>query len=141
MAKPRIFRLSGSGSGSVLGPLESEIMEVIWDEGRALSVGNVHLALTKQGREISYSAIKAVLNNLANKGRLKKSREGKVTYFRAATSREAFDAQVVATVVRSLKRNFGSAVIAELVDQLAVDQGTVLEFERLIAQRKSELKS
>lgn len=141
MAKARIFRLSGSGPAAVLGPLESEIMEVVWKAERALAVGDVHRALTKQGREISYSAVKAVLNNLAEKRRVKKTREGKATYFKAATSREAFDAQVVATVVRSLKRNFGSAAIAELVDQLAVDKETISEFERLIAQRKSELKS
>jgi predicted transcriptional regulator len=140
MAKARVFRLSGSGSGAVLGPLESQIMEVIWKEGRALAVSDVHHTLTDRGREISYSAVKAVLNNLAGKKRVKKSCEGKITFFKAATSREAFDAQVVADVVRSLKRNFGSAAIAELVDQLAVDEETVSQFERLIAQRKSDLK-
>ena len=94
-----------------------------------------------RGRTISYSAVKAVLNNLTGKKRLTKTRQGKVTFFAAATSREAFEAKVVSTVVRSLKRNFGTAAIAELVDQLAVDEETISEFERLIAQRKSELKS
>lgn len=116
-------------------------MEVIWRDGGALSVGDVRHALCKRGRTISYSAVKAVLNNLTGKKRLTKTREGKVTFFTAATSREAFEAQVVSTVVRSLKRNFGAAAIAELVDQLAVDEETISEFERLIAQRKSELKS
>ena len=136
-----VFIPSRSGPSAVLGPLEGKIMEVIWREGGALSVGDVQHALCKRGRTISYSAVKAVLNNLTGKKRLTKTREGKVTFFTAATSREAFEAQVVSTVVRSLKRNFGTAVIAELVDQLAVDEQTLLEFERLIAQRKSELKS
>jgi predicted transcriptional regulator len=136
-----VFIPSRSGASAVLGPLEGKIMEVIWREGRALSVGDVHRALCKRGRTISYSAVKAVLNNLTGKRRLTKTREGKVTFFTAATSREAFEAQVVSTVVRSLKRNFGSVAIAELVDQLAVDEETISEFERLIAQRKSELKS
>ena len=87
----------------------------------------------------SRSAVKAVLNNLADKARLIKTREGKVTYFAAAASREAFDAQVVSTVVSSLKRNFGPAVIAQLVDELAVDRATLEEFERVIAERKAEL--
>ena len=116
-------------------------MEVIWREGRSVSVGDVHRALLKRGRAISYSAVKAVLNNLTAKKRLNKTREGKVTFFTAASSREAFEARVVSTVVRSLKRNFGTTVIAELVDQLAVDEKTVAEFERLIAQRRAELKS
>ena len=116
-------------------------MDVIWKEGRALSVPDVHRALTGAGRAISYSAVKAVLNNLADKDRLAKTRQGKATFFAAAKSREVFEAQVVSTVVQSLKRNYGAAVIAQLVDELAVDQETLSEFERVIAQRKSELKS
>ena len=135
------FIPSRSGPRAALGPLEAKIMEVIWREDRALSVGDVHRALCKRGRIISYSAVKAVLNNLTGKKHLNKGREGKVTFFSAAISREDFDAQVVSSVVRSLKRNFGSAAIAELVDQLAVDEETIAELERLIAQRKSELKS
>ena len=135
-----IFRSSRSGPATVLGPLESEIMKVIWKKGQVLSVGDVHLALTGRGRDISYSAVKAVLNNLADKAHLTKTRQSKVTLFAAEVSREAFDANVISVVVRSLKRNYGSAVITELVDQLAVDKKTIAEFERLIAQRKSELK-
>jgi predicted transcriptional regulator len=136
-----VFRSSRSGPATVLGPLEGAIMKVIWRNAHALCVGDVHRALNGRGRSISYSAVKAVLNNLADKEHLTKTREGKVTFFSAAISREAFEAHVVSVVVRSLKRNFGTAVIAELVDQLAVNQETISEFERLIAQRKSELKS
>ncbi len=135
-----IFRPSRTGAASVLGPLEGEIMEVIWQGVGAQSVPDVHHALTEAGRPISYSAVKAVLNNLADKGRLAKTRQGKATFFAATASREEFDAQVVATVVSSLKRNFGPAVIAQLVDELAADEETLSEFERVIAQKKSERK-
>lgn len=134
-----VFRPSRSGAAAVLGPLEGEIMEVVWAGQGAVSVSEVHRVLTEGGRLISYSAVKAVLNNLADKARLLKTRQGKVTYFAAAKSREAFDAQVVSTVVSSLKRNFGPTVIAQLVDELAVDRATLEEFERVIAERKAEL--
>jgi len=136
-----VFRPSRSGAAAVLGPLEGEIMEVIWGRDRPLSVVDVQAALRAQGRPLSDSAVRAVLNNLSGKGRLAKTRHGKVTFFAAAVSRGAFGAGVVATVVGSLKRNFGTEVIAELVDQLAVDEETIAEFERRIAQRRSELKS
>jgi predicted transcriptional regulator len=136
-----VFRPSHSGPASVLGPLEGEIMEIIWSRRGALSVGDVQQALGEQGRPLSDSAVRAVLNNLAGKGRLTKSRAGKITFFAAAASRSAFEAQVVSDVVGALKRNFGSEVIAEFVDQLAVDEETVAEFERLLARRRSELKS
>jgi predicted transcriptional regulator len=135
-----VFRPSRTGAAAVLGPLEGEIMEVVWLGSRPLAVSDVHNALTGQGRAISYSAVKAVLNNLADKGRLTKTREGKATFFAAAKSREAFEADVVSSVVSSLKRNYGAGVIAQLVDELAVDRETLAEFERVIAQRKTELK-
>jgi predicted transcriptional regulator len=136
-----VFRPSRTGAAAVLGPLEGEIMEVIWKTGGAVAVPDVHRAMTAGKRELSYSAVKAVLNNLADKGRLTKTRQGKVTYFAAATTREEFDAQVVATVVGSLKRNFGTPVIAQLVNELAVDEATLREFERVIAAKKTELGS
>lgn len=136
-----IFRPARSGASAVLGPLEGEIMEVVWNAEGAVPVPDVHRALTEKGRPISYSAVKAVLNNLADKGRLTKTRNGKTTAFEAVKSREEFEAQVVSTVVSSLKRNFGAPVIAQLVNELAVDAETLAEFERVIAAKKSELKS
>jgi predicted transcriptional regulator len=135
-----VFRPSRSGASAVLGSLEGPIMEAIWGAERPLAVSDVHQALTDAGRKISYSAVKAVLNNLADKGRLAKTRVGKATYFAAAATREAFEAEVVSSVVSSLKRNYGPTVIAQLVDELAVDQETLAEFERVIAQRRAELK-
>ena len=136
---PDIFRPARTGAAAVLGPLEGEIMEVVWAADTAVPVSEVHRTLAEGGRPLSYSAVKAVLNNLSDKGRLIKTREGKVTYFAAAKSREEFEAQVVSTVVGSLKRNFGPAVIAQLVDELAVDREALEAFERVIAQRKAEL--
>lgn len=136
-----VFRTSGNGAAVVLGPLEGKIMEVIWRAGQAVAVPDVHRAMTANKRKLSYSAVKAVLNNLATKGHLLKSRQGKVTFFAAKRTREDFDAQVIATVVGSLKRNFGTPVIAQLVNELAVDEATLQEFERVIAAKKTKLGS
>lgn len=135
-----VFRPSRTGAAAVLGPLEGKVMEVIWRTGGAVAVPDVHRALNSKKRALSYSAVKAVLNNLADKGHLAKTRQGKVTYFAAILSREAFDAKVISTVVGSLKRNFGTPVIAQLVDELAVDGETLREFERVIAAKKTEMK-
>ena len=135
-----IFRPSRSGAAAVLGPLEGKVMEVIWRTGGAVAVPEVHRALTSKKRQLSYSAVKAVLNNLAEKGHLTKSRQGKVTHFAAKRSRKEFDAAVITKVVGSLKRNFGTPVIAQLVDELAVDEATLQEFERVIAAKKAGRK-
>ena len=136
----QVFRPGREGAAAVLGPLEGAVMEVVWRGEGPLSVPAVHRALTAQGRALSYSAVKAVLNNLAAKGRLTKSRVGRITQFAPAQSREAFEAEVVASVVGSLKRNFGAPAIAQLVSEFATDEASLDEFERLIAERRAELK-
>lgn len=136
-----VFRPSRTGAAAVLGPLEGKVMEVIWKKGGAVAVPDVHRAMTSKKRPLSYSAVKAVLNNLSDKGHLNKTRQGKVTFFAATRTREEFDAKTIATVVGSLKRNFGTPVIAQLVDELAVDEATLNEFERVIAAKKTELGS
>ena len=81
-----------------------------------------------------------MLNNLTEKGWLRKERHGKGTCFAPLKSRDEFDSLVISSVIGSLKRNFGAPVIAEFVDQLAVDADAIEEFERLIAARKVELR-
>lgn len=134
-----VFRPEESGAAVAVGPLESKVLDVLWTKGPTLSVPEVHLALTESSRALSYSAVKAVLNNLAVKGWLRKERRGKITYFEVLKSRAEFDSQVMSTVIDSLHRNYGVPVIARLIDQLAVDEESVEEFERLIAERKAQL--
>ena len=136
---PNIFHPHRSGAAVAVGPLESEILELLWEKDGLTPVPEVHSALTENGRVLSYSAVKAVLNNLTEKGWLRKERLGKVTSFAPEKSREQFDSMVISSVIGSLKRNFGQPVIAQFVDQLAVDEEAIAEFERLIAARKREL--
>lgn len=134
-----IFRSDRSGAAVSVGPLEGAILDVLWDRGTVMGVPEVHQALTDKGRSISYSAVKAVLNNLEQKGWLRKDKRGKVTHFEPVQSREEFDSAVISDVIKSLKRNYGPPVIAQFVDELAVDEGAIQEFERLIAARKKQL--
>ena len=135
-----LFRTGQSGAAVAIGPLEAAVMEVLWDGGTVMPVPEVHRRLAGQGRELSYSAVKAVLNNLAGKGLLTKDKLGKVTRFVPVKSRADFDADVLAEVIGGLKRNFGTPAIAQLVGELAVDEQSLAEFERIIAQRRGELE-
>jgi predicted transcriptional regulator len=133
------FYSDRSGPAVAVGPLESAILEILWGRHEMLGVPDVHRALADGGRVLSYSTVKAVLNNLVGKGLLRKEKRGKVTHFKAIQTRDEFESAVISKVIGSLKRNFGQPVIAQFVDQLAVDEAAIEEFERLIAARKKEL--
>ena len=136
-----LFRTGQSGAAVAVGPLEAAVLDVLWDHGAVMPVPDVHRTLNEKGRDLSYSAVKAVLNNLAGKGILKKDKVGKVTRFEPVKSRADFDASVLAEVIGGLERNYGTPAIARLVGGLAVDEAALDELERIIAERRAALRS
>lgn len=136
----KIFRSSSGASAAraALGPLESDVMEALWALGKPSSVSEV-ADLIRLDREISYSAIKAVLNNLTDKKHCKKAAVNRKSVFEPVLTRNQFEEMVLTSVVRSLKENFGGAALAHLVAEFGSDEEDLEHFERLIALRKLDL--
>jgi predicted transcriptional regulator len=132
----RLFRLSKRRAGTVLGPLEDEIMEIVWTEEEPVTVASVHRALGRRRKALAYSTVKAVLSNLVGKGHLRKRSGGRSNVFSAVQSREAFRRQVVDEVLGSLVKDYRNPLLAHLVDRVASDPSTLDELERLIAAKR-----
>jgi predicted transcriptional regulator len=132
----RLFRLDGKGAGIALGPLETEVMEAVWHHGGWLAVSEMHETLQKKKRSLSYSTIKTILNNLAEKGHLHKRSAGRANEFSAVLTKQAFDASVVGDVLKPLIRNYRNPLLAHIVNELHTDTD-IAELERLLAQKKA----
>ncbi|HTO76707.1 MAG TPA: BlaI/MecI/CopY family transcriptional regulator [Thermoanaerobaculia bacterium] len=135
----RVFRLSKRRAGTVLGPLEDEIMEIVWAEAEPVSVATVHRTLGRRKKTLAYSTVKAVLTNLAGKGLLRKRSEGRSNVFSAVQTREAFRRGVVDEVIGSLVKDYRNPLLAHLVEHVARDRASLDELERLIAERRRKL--
>lgn len=71
-----------------LGPLEAEILNIIWDL-KVATVKNVHdTILQDPERELAYTSVTTVLQRLTQKGWLKCSKKGKAFTWQALISRE-----------------------------------------------------
>ena len=71
-----------------LGPLESEILEIVWHLKTA-TVKNVHdIILQDPNRELAYTSVTTVLQRLTQKGWLKCSKKGRAFSWQALVSRE-----------------------------------------------------
>ena len=132
----RIFRLSRKGAGTVLGPLENEVMEIVWSEGEPVSVARVQDGLARRRKTLAYSTIKAVLSNLAAKGYLRKRSRGRSNVFAAVQTRDEFRKRLVAEVLGSLVRDYRNPLLSHLVDELADEPGSLDDLERLIAEKR-----
>jgi predicted transcriptional regulator len=111
----------------VLGPLEAEVMEVMWAEQESLSVREVLGRLNDgRARPLAYTTVMTVMARLAEKEILRRTRDGKGYRYEAAMP----DAAAIA--VRGLMRDFGEAAVAGFVDEVRADPQLLRRLQRLL---------
>ena len=93
------FRFSPTKDGlvKVLGPLETEIMQTIWQDERS-TVKKVHRKLSQQ-RDIAYTTVMTTMSRLAEKGVLNRRREGLAYIYTLARSREDYALLAVRQII------------------------------------------
>ena len=118
MAPNLRFRFSPAKDGlvKVLGPLETEIMQVIWHE-KCSTVKKVHRALS-QNREIAYTTVMTTMSRLADKGVLNRQRDGLAYIYDPTLSEEDFVTMVVQQVLDGLLTDYSDTAIDYMIDFL-----------------------
>lgn len=81
-----------------LGELEALVMTHIWDSGEPVSVREVLEALHDQ-RELAYTTVMTVLDNLHRKGMVSRLMERRAYLYSPALTREEYAAQLIAAAV------------------------------------------
>ncbi len=97
---PIHFNPAREGLSKALGPLEAEIMQILWQEAHS-SVRQIH-ALLAQQRTIAYTTVLTTMRRLVDKGFLKRERAGNADIYRPALSQEDLVQMVVQQVLESL---------------------------------------
>jgi len=126
-----------------LGPLESEILNIIWDS-KKLSATDIHdRILTNPDRELAYGSVMTVVRRLEQKGWIACQKEGRSLHWQARISRE--EAQAL-TAYHQLNRflEIGNAdIVAAFANDLDCASMEKLEAiaARLQAMRQSREQS
>ncbi len=119
----------------VLGPLENEIMNVVWDLGE-VTVRDVHTALEAK-RAIAYTTVMTTLGRLADKGFLRRIEQQPAHHYDAIVSREEYADSTVRSVVDWLVDHFPDPAVAYFVDRVEKEDSEVIDKLRAaIDQRK-----
>lgn len=129
------FRPAGKGLRTVLGDLESDVMEVVWARGEA-SVRDVRRRLEAK-RPIAYTTVMTTLARLARKGLLSRRKvEGAYRYTPVA-SRDQLATRVAESVIDGLLDGFGPAAVSRLLDRVQREDPERIEaLARLIEARR-----
>jgi predicted transcriptional regulator len=110
-----------------LGPLEGEIMELVWAAGEPLTVRAI-LERVNAGRsqQLAYTTVMTVMNRLVDKDVLRRKREGRGYTYEATASDPA------ALAVRSVMRDHGDAAMAHFVEEAKGDPRALRRLQRLL---------
>jgi predicted transcriptional regulator len=119
------------GGARLLGPLESEIMAVLWGADEPVSVRVVLDRLNKRRRpQLAYTTVMTVMGRLAEKDVLRRVKQGRGYVYEAAVADEA------GLAVRDVIRGFGESALAHFVDEARADPRLLKRLERLMREQR-----
>lgn len=122
----------------VLGPLEAEVMTLLWRRGEA-PVGEVLERLNRRRDDpLAYTTAMTVLVRLWEKGLLDRRREGRAFVYRPIIERDELMRAEAARAARDLIERFGDAALAGFVDEVRASDEQLTALERLLEQETDE---
>jgi len=133
------FKFNKEGFGRVLGHLEQEIMEVLWD--RQSATGNEVIEDIRKKREIAVTTVFTVLERLSKKGLVRKTKGESVYIFEPVYSENELAAAVSKEVMKGVIDLWSGSAISSFVDIVAKESPEDLErLSRLITAKKEEIE-
>jgi BlaI family penicillinase repressor len=115
-----------------LGKLELQIMNVVWDRGKA-TVHDVKNALSR--RKPAYSTILTMMRKLEAKGYLEHEVDGRTYVYRPSISQQAVRHGVLGDVVERLFEGSTSLLLTSLVEQNRISKNELSQIRKLIEER------
>ena len=121
---------------TLLGPLEQDVMDVVWRLGDA-TVRDVHEELASS-RTIAYTTVMTTMSRLARKGLLSRDTADLAYRYRPAVSREHYARGAVGDVLSWLLERYPEPAAAYLADVVEdVDDVTIEGLRRAIERRRA----
>jgi predicted transcriptional regulator len=108
----------------VLGELEREIMRRLWQRGASSTVREL-LGELQHDRDIAYTTVMTVLDNLFKKGWLRRELDGRAYRYEPISSGDEYSAELMRSALETSPDHV--AAFAHFLKQLAPDEVRALE--------------
>ena len=135
----RRIRRRGNAAPSELGPLELEVMELVWrrPEKAGVSVRDIHLAFEER---LAYTTLMTTLDRLHKKGLLDRRKEGRAYFYSPRFSPDEFERDVARDLINMLLGRGSDGVepiLACIIDAVSErDRALLDELDRLIKEKR-----
>ncbi|MEK6321877.1 MAG: BlaI/MecI/CopY family transcriptional regulator [Acidobacteriota bacterium] len=142
MKLPRVtlrgFRPTARGINQVLGELEADVINVLWQQPNQ-TVVEVEERLRRK-REIAHTTVLTTLDRMHRKGYLSREKQGKAFLYSPRYTREEFERALAQEVLSALLGGLGEPVLSTFVDLVGEDSAKLNQLEALIKQRREGRK-
>lgn len=114
--KVQRMKMHEEGLNRFFGPLEAQIMEIVWEHEKI----NIKQVQTLLQDDLSYTAVMTVLNRLHEKGHLGKITTGKgrnrISHFHPLQTKDEFLREQTKAVTQGLIHEYGPLVVNHFLD-------------------------
>ncbi len=130
----RGFRPSDRGIKQVLGKLEAEVMQVLWQRPDQ-TVSEVEERLRRK-REIAHTTVLTTLDRMYHKGYLTREKSGKAFVYAPRYDREQFESELAQEILGALLGGLGEPVLSTFVELVGEDEAKLDRLEALIKEKR-----
>ena len=132
----RGFRPGAPGIATVLGALETAVMELLWAEpGQTVTEVEEQL---RRSRAIAHTTALTTLDRLHRKGYLVRDKHGKAFVYAPRLSRDEFERATAEEVLGALLGHFSAPALSAFVDLVGEDPGALDRLEAIIRAKRRE---
>ncbi len=138
--RPPQSLISRLNFGRTLGPLETRIMEIVWDAS-SCTVRDALSALSTDGeQELAYTTVMTVMGNLVEKGLLRVEPQGRSYLYSPTVSRAEYVRSHVRHALDTLLDSFTEPTLSYLAERLGAGDAEQLdELERRLREERARL--
>jgi predicted transcriptional regulator len=142
MKIPRItlrgFKPTARGIKQVLGELEAEVMNLLWQRPKQTVVEVEERLRCK--RQIAHTTVLTTLDRMHRKGLLTREKQGKAFVYAPSYSREQFEQGLAQEVLGALLGGIGEPVLSTFIDLVSEDDTKLDRLEALIKEKRKGRK-
>jgi predicted transcriptional regulator len=134
----RGFRPTDRGIKQVLGKLEAEVMQILWQWSNQ-TVSEVEDRLRRK-RGVAHTTVLTTLDRMYRKGYLTREKSGKAFVYAPRYTREEFERGLAQEVLGALLGGLGEPVLSTFVELVGEDDAKLERLEELIKQKREGKK-
>lgn len=130
----RGFKPTARGLKQVLGELEAEVMNLLWQHSNQ-TVVEVEERLRRK-RQIAHTTVLTTLDRMHRKGLLAREKQGKAFVYAPSYTREQFEKGLAQEVLGALLGGLGEPVLSTFIDLVSEDDTKLDRLEALIKEKR-----